>query len=141
MLKFDPCVGRMAKRNFHDLEVLDSPEQTDMLPRKLLEDDAIGGRVAHSQDDPSVVVLGRLAFYLADKPGADWRIIPYELIVDTAYGEGKVEKPTRLDIILAGGEVERLYTSELSGILGIIHRKAKNYRWSVKPSADTNLPP
>ena len=133
MLEFDPRVGKMAKRNFHNLEILDSPEHDGMLPQTLLMGDAIGGRVAQLEDDPHVLVLGRLAFYAVDKSGKNWRAIPYEAIVDTSYGD-KGDGAPRLDIILADGQVERFQTSEISGILGVIHRKAKNYRWTSKPS-------
>lgn len=134
MCEFDPRVGRMAKRNFQGLEILVSPVHEEMLPSTLLEGDAIGGRVVHPQDDPSVLVLGRLALYAADKSGKNWRVIPYDAIVDATYGDKKGSVPTRLDIILADGQVERFYTSEVSGILGEIHRKAKNYQWAFKPS-------
>jgi hypothetical protein len=134
MLSFDRRIGKMAKRNFRNLEVLESAEQGGSLPPGLIEGDAIGGRIACRQDDPPVVVLGRLAFYVANESGENWRVIPFDSIVDTDYGTDKGEWPTRLDITMANGEVERLYTSELSGILGVIHRKAQNYCWTFKPT-------
>ena len=136
MIEFDPRVGKMMVRNFWKLQILTSENSCEeLLPPSLLPGDAVGARTHYQQDLPQVIVFGRLAFYFKHLEQA-WTTLPYEDIVDRfsettpleTWSQPRPYRAELLGLVTADGGTQILYTSEYSGLVGHLHRKAKNCR-------------
>jgi len=118
----DRRVGRMLRRNFHQLEVLETAAEP--LPDKILPRDAIGARIIESCSVPHVICFGRLALYLRSENDEIWKTVPYLHSVQYRHNGASPSDEKELHLLMNDGERITITTHNLSGILSAIRMES-----------------